>query len=40
MSKYLDEFNLIAEEEQADLRGVSRSFYVHDSDKIRIQFYH
>lgn len=40
MSKYLDEFNLIAEEEQADLRGFSRSFYVHDSDKIRIQFYH
>lgn len=40
MSKYLDEFNLIAEEEQADLHGFSRSFYVHDSDKIRIQFYH
>jgi catechol 2,3-dioxygenase len=40
MSKYLDEFNLIAEEEQADLRGFSRSFYLHDSDKIRIQFYH
>jgi catechol 2,3-dioxygenase len=40
MSKYLDEFNLIPEEEQADLRGFSRSFYVHDSDKIRIQFYH
>jgi catechol 2,3-dioxygenase len=40
VSKYLDERNLIAEEEKADLRGFSQSFYVHDSDQIRIQFYY
>jgi len=39
MSKYFADCNMIAEDEPADLDS-SGSFYVHDSDNIRIKFYY